>query len=344
MVSRTAAIAIALGLVGGAYLLSKQSKSVTQQWIDKNLAAYKPASINPIMFTGEDLSGSFLYPELYPQDVYPFLTMLYSLGVQSIRVDMDYYGWLKPDPTIITNNATQIANIRSNNKKLILSDYGSQLYVNKPISWSQFKTAWLSRVSTLAALYQPDYYVMVKEPAGYAKMVSDSSTNPLFSSSAEWLTLSQDLASAIKGVSANTQIGVTASPQTNSSSFITSFFEGIKQISNISFFGFDIYDQASFDTMISYMDRYGAGTKNFWLAETWSNNTGPNSVGYATIDPSWIQLMYYVAEYYHAEEFNPWFSNAFVDYSWPPSTFTVGTPVGLEYQHIIQTNLAGQFP
>jgi hypothetical protein len=138
------------------------------------------------------------------------LNMLISTGASCIRTDIGYAPWLTTtDPATISLVDNMVGQIKSDQKCLIIADAGSETYRTTSIPWAQFMPAWVQRVQTLAARYQPDYYIVVKEPRWYIPTISDATTNPLVQSASEWVTLTQELITAVHAVSPNTKIGAS---------------------------------------------------------------------------------------------------------------------------------------
>ncbi len=298
------------------------------------------------MLTGEYGAASYGNPGRYPQNLLPYLNLLHSVGVDSIRIDLGYAPWLNNHQEAISNITSMIQNIRSYGKALIFADAASETYWTNPETWAQFKLDWVSRVQTLASMYRPDYYIVIKEPGWYTPMISDANTNPQVQNASDWVTLTSSLVNAVTSVSPSTKLGIAISGDTGQhANFYIQYLQGCKQIPKLNFIGFDIYTRTAFQDTATFLNQYGVGSKNLWVAEAWSA-TAANAFNSsrATLDKTWVQVLYYFAETYHAVEISPFFSSIFASYISPPQSFIPSTHVGLEYQHIIQTNRAGIFP
>jgi len=281
---------------------------------------------------GYDSPGSYTVQQL-EQDI----TMLKGLGVQSIRLDIGFDAWLQNDQTTINKITTVVNFVRASGLTLIIADASAEQYrrtlsnPNGPLPWSQFKEAWVNRVQTLASLYHPNYYIVIKEPGWYVPMVSDSGTNPLFQSSSDWLNLTSWLVSTVKASSPNTITGISIaanSLSTNPTEY-DSYLQGLPP--GISFVGFDCYGGNGNSLARKYVSQYGTGGKQIWIAETWSQplyNSNPQT------DPAWLSAEYKFAVSIGATEMNPFYSNDFASYNPPVTNFVASTPVAATFQSL----------
>jgi len=278
--------------------------------------------------------------------------MLVSTGANCIRIDIGYAPWLQNNQTAINEMSSLVQTIRSDGECLVIADAGSESYRNGgQIPWAQFQIAWVQRVKTLAALYHPDYYIVIKEPGWYVPMVSDARTNPSFQNASDWLNLTETLAETVLSVSPDTAVGVSiasASLGSNPSLYIP-YMMGISKLSGISFVGFDIYSVAGFSETRTYLNQYGNGGKSIWIAEAWSTtNSPPNTTVQKQLDASWIKVLYYFGEsQINASMIIPFYTNAFSQYTSStsissPSFFDSRQPVYYAYQSIITANTDGK--
>jgi hypothetical protein len=250
------------------------------------------------------------------------LSMLASTGAQCIRVDVGYAPWLTGDSATQSLVSSTISSIRSAGKCLIIADAGSESYRNgAAIPWSQFKAAWVQRVATLAALYHPDYYIVIKEPGWYVPMVSDAATNPLFQSVNDWLGLTQNLTNSVHSVSPNTIVGVSVSAgglYSAGRAFYVQYLKQVQTVTGLSFVGFDTYgsvDQAA----VQYYLSTNTPSKPIWIAESWSSLT-PGTAARAQSDAAWMKSFYAYGQQIGAKMLIPFYTDLFSGYSIPTNT------------------------
>lgn len=188
------------------------------------------------------------------------LTMLVSTGAQCVRLDIGYAPWLVGSNSSQIQLVTGVVNsLRSQGKCLIVADAGSESYRNGGcLDWALFKVAWVQRVSTLAALYHPKFYIVIKEPGWYVPMVCDAATNPLYQSVNDWLGLTQNLTSAVKKASPSTQVGVAVSAgyTADDPAFYGQYLVQVQHVTGLSFVGFDIYTSSDQVTVQNYLSAY----------------------------------------------------------------------------------------
>ncbi len=295
---------------------------ITTQWLSQQTQIWKPTTNSSINFqvlfsraSYGDLEYSYNNMSVQLAD----LSMIVSTGAGCVRVDINYAPWLQNNQTEINELTTLISQIRADGKCLVIADSASESYRNGgQISWTQFQAAWIQRDRTLAQLYHPDYFIVVKEPGWYVSLVSDSRTNPSFQSASSWLNLTQTLASTVLSVSPNTKVGVSVAADSLSAqpSFYTPFITGLYGQSNISFVGYDVYDVTGFTNTQNFLDQNGNGGKNVWIAEAWDG--GGNFIydsSQAQLDQQWMLVLYYFAEHIHASAVMPFYTDLFSSYN-----------------------------
>jgi hypothetical protein len=291
-----------------------------------------------------DAASSYGIPSYDTQAVQQAdLAMLVSTGAQCVRVDIGFAPWLAEDQATISLVDSVVNSIRSDGKCLIIADASSESYRNGgALLWSQFKAAWMQRVSTLAARYHPAYYIVVKEPGWYVPFVSDASTNPLFQSVNEWLGLTQNLTNAVKLASPNTQVGVAVSAgglYSHNRAFYVQYLNQVQAISGLSFIGFDIYGAADQSATQTYVTQ-NHPTKPLWIAETWSNPSRTSSAQ-AQSDAAWMKSIYQFGQSMGVKMMMPFYTDLFSGYSIPTGTnsmltFYQGrTPVYAEFCNVV---------
>lgn len=250
------------------------------------------------------------------------LAMLVSTGAQCIRLDIGYGPWLTNNQATISLVDSVVSTIRGDGKCLIIADAASETYRNGGgIPWSVFKVAWVQRVSTLAARYHPDYYVVIKEPGWYVPYVRNATTNPQFQSVIDWTGLTSNLTNAVYHASPNTQVGVSVSAGSlhgNNAAFYYQYLYQVQAIPGISFVGFDIYSTTDQSATQTYLSRVPP-TKSLWIAETWSNPS-PTTSAQAQSDAQWMKSIYQFGQSIGARMLMPFYTDLFSGYVVPTNT------------------------
>ena len=262
--------------------------------------------------------------------------MLKGLGVTQIRVDLGFDAWLSNDQATIQKDISFINFIKSQGLTLVIADASAEQYRHSPLPWTQYKEAWINRVQTIAQLFQPSYYLVIKEPGWYVPMVSDSRTNPQYQSSSDWLNLTSWLATTVMAVSPQTKIGVSvaANSLTKQPTFYDAFLTNLPSL--VSFIGFDTYGTSDNTAMQVFLNHYGNQGRAIWNAETWSAPT-PNTN--EQTDPYWLITQYEFDLSNHASEMMPFYTNDFVSYSSSnPTNFVASTPIASEVEKIISVS------
>ncbi|MGI0090251.1 MAG: hypothetical protein ACREBS_00950 [Nitrososphaerales archaeon] len=330
---------------------STSSNQITMPWLTQQKTEWQSAPVSTMIFGAQFTSASYANINSYNLAALDAnLNMLYSTNANAIRIDIGYAAWLRNNQTRIGLVTSLVNNIRSDGKILIIADAASETYSTTPEPWTQFQSDWIQRVKALASLYQPNYYIIIKEPGWYVPYVLDSTTNPQFQNASDWLDLTQQLISAVQQVSPNTKIGISvaASDISNQPQFYMPFLTGVEKLPGISFIGFDIYNIPAFTNTLQFLQQNGSDGKSVWIAEAWS---GPLSLALdpsrSSLDTLWIQVLYYFALEIHAQLISPFFTDFFSSYSTPPTTsqglvsfFQNRTSVFREYQGIIVQNFA----
>ena len=276
------------------------------------------------------------------------LNMLLATNVPCIRMDIGYAPWLQNNQTAINEITGLVQDVRNAGKCLIIADAASETYRNGgQLTWSQFLAAWVPRVTTLAALYHPNYYEVIKEPGWYVDLVSDSRTNPQFQNVSVWLSLTQNLTNAVHSVSPSTVVGVAvaASSITGASSqFVVQYLNQVQSIPGLGFLGFDIYGPSDQTATQNYLASNPAKIP-VWIPEAWSTADGAALDNSPSQDATWIQSLYSFALSIHAVCIIPFYTDDFASYSLvtdPPtnsadilSLFQQRTPVFSAFQSLV---------
>ena len=325
-------------------------------WVDQQLTSWNPAFNSSMQY------GVLFQPASYdniiksyntPQVENATLSMLLGTGASCIRIDIGHDVWLKNDQAAQSELMSLVSQIKGAGRCLIIADAGAESYRTSPLTWQQFKEAWVQRVQTLASLFKPNYYIVIKEPGFYVGMVSDATTNPLFSSASDWLNLTQTLVSTVHSVSPNTSVGISISSDSISKTplFYNPYLIGVGNMQGISFVGYDIYTITGFNNTLSFVDSNGSGHAKVWIAECWSGTaaSGIFNSSRSTLDVSWMKLVYYFGLLIHASMIIPFFTPIFASYSLASVTsasqalslLQQRTPVFYEFQAIVASSQAG---
>ena len=338
-----------VGLIGIHFFTAyRTSRTPVSFSYSEDLTAWKPTSFYPMQFGTVLTTASYDNLEHNSISVIDAnLNMLITTGAKAVRIDLGYDAWLLNNQTAINEMTTIVSAIKNDGLQLIIADASAETYRHNPLPWSQFQSAWIQRVSTLAKLYQPNYYIAVKEPGWYVGMVSDARTNPAFQSVASWTNLTDSLAAAVHSVSPETQVGIAISATSLDSqpTFYVPYLNAADQITGIAFLGFDIYTPSAFNATSDYVHT-SSPVKPLWVAEAWSAPSPPTNPAMANSDAVWIDALYYFAQsQIHASIVIPFYDLAFAQYaklsgSVVPSVsfFNSRTPVFYEYRRIIQSN------
>jgi hypothetical protein len=247
--------------------------------------------------------------------------MLFSTDATCVAAHIGYGPWLASpqDTATISMINGVMKQISGAGKCLVMADAASESYRTAPIPWAQFKTAWVQRVTTLAKLYHPNYYIVVKELDWYASMISDAGTNPQVSSAGQWVTLTATLAAAVHAVSPQTKVGVSVDASAlNSPQYqplYTSYLEGVSRLPGLSFIGFDMYTTSDQTATQTYLSQHGSGGKDVWISETWSSPQ-PGTSADAQSDAAWITQIYQFGTQIHAKFLIPFYTDLFASYTW----------------------------
>ena len=282
------------------------------------------------------------------------LDLLLATGVPCIRIDIGYAPWLQNNQTAINEITSLVQQIKAAGKCLIIADAASETYrKGGQLPWSQFMAAWIARVSTLATLYQPNYYIVVKEPGWYVPMISDATTNPQFQNVSVWLSLTQNLTDAVHAASPSTTVGVAIAANsltTAQGAFYSQYLNQVQGVPGISFIGFDIYGPGDQKATQTYLSQYPA-SEPVWIPEAWSTANGAPLDGSASADAQWIQSMYSFATSIHASFLIPFYTDDFASYNLvtsPPtspsqiiSLYAQRTPVFSAFQSLVESITGG---
>jgi len=312
----------------------QSSTAITLNWVDQQLPVWHQSQNKSLGF------GVLFQPASYdnienswnpPAVENSTLAMLVSTGSSCVRIDIGYDAWLKNNVAIQTEMSSLVNQIRSDNKCLIIADASAESYRNGGgLPWTQFQQAWIQRVHTLASIFHPDYYIVIKEPGWYVPMVTDAATNPDFQNLSNWVNLTQTLAATVESASPSTKVGISIAADSLSSlpSGYIPYLTEVENLSSVSFIGFDIYTITGFQNTQSFLNQYGAGGKGVWIAECWSGDgSGIFDSSRSTLDTSWIQLVYEFAQVIGAQMIIPFYTDLFASYSFSSTSPTSSSQV-----------------
>ena len=312
------AIALVLGVSFGVLQYGPPGARTTRTTV----SSYSVTNPGPMTFAVLDQSISYgVSSYATPAEQQADLSMLLSTGAQCIRVDISFGPWLTNQTNVQSLINSSVGAIKATGKCLIIADAASESYREGAIPWSQFKVAWVQRVSTLAALYHPDYYIVIKEPGWYLPFVSDAGSNSLYQSASDWVGLTQNLTKAVLAASPSTKVGVSVaagSINKGSLTFYTQFLNQVQSVPGLSFIGLDIYGQTGQMAALNYLSK-NPPQKPVWIAETWSSPS-PTKLTQALADAQWIRSIYQFGHSIGATMLMPFFTNLFSGYTVPTGT------------------------
>lgn len=324
---------------------------------------WTPYSYSPVIFSPmfESLSyGNPSAPGNTPQVLQANLDMLESTDPEGITVDLGYAPWLDGDRSRIREDTHFINEIRSSHKLLVLKDASSETYRSHPLPWPEFEAAWIQRVRTLAALYHPDYYTVIKEPGWYVPMIAglshdlQSPADVQVLNAKTWLALLAKLIAAVHAVSPATRVGISIPGDSLygvNGALARQFFSGASHLAGLSFLGFDIYDTAAFADTQRFLGQFGTGGKQVWINEAWSTTTigEARDPARARLDQQWMRALYQFGLYIHAQGISPFYTDILASYGPRPTTsasliayYGRRTPVFHTLVNVISENRAGK--
>ncbi len=332
---------------------------ITTSWIQSQEATWTTKSNYPLLVYPFFETAS--YDNIEEQGVTASvlnenLNMLESLGGTGITIHMGYDPWLINIPNAKSQDQEIASSLQSNNQTLMLADASAEYYRHNKLSWSDFETAWINRVKTLAAIFHPAYYTVIKEPPWYIPMVAGvnrdgtGTTDAQLEDPTQWSSLLQSLIAAVKSVSPSTKVGIAVSGDLYdgkpSGALDTALLKLAVKMNNLDYIGFDLYTSTAFSNTVQFLHSNGANGKEIWIAETWSATT-PNyafSQTRSSLDVAWAKFLFQYAHYIGATGIVPFYTDAFSSYSEPPTStsgllsyFNSRTPVFNEFQSLISS-------
>ena len=298
---------------------------LTTSWLDQQSPTWAAARSLPIA-TGELLqAASYGNPET-PGDslatMQADLAMLRASGAQVIRIDLNFQPWLEQNASLIAEMEAIVHQVRVDGLQLMIADSASETYWHHPLAWSSFANAAVEREGTLAALFHPDYYVVVKEPGWYYPMIAGYPLDPTVESVTNWVDLTQQLISTVRAVSPSTQIGVAvaaASLYSGGPSTSLSYLESMRNMPGLDFLGFDIYGVCDMENTVRFLSQEGTGGKAIWVPEAWSSSgSGVYDPSQSSVDVQWVEDFYEFLNYIGARGVGLFYTDVLAQFA-PPS-------------------------
>ncbi|NNN21936.1 MAG: hypothetical protein HKL80_08055 [Acidimicrobiales bacterium] len=336
--------------------IAGSENGITTSWINSQEAIWATKSNYPLLVYPFFQTAS--YDNIEAQGVNTSvlnenLNMLEALGGTGITIHMGYDPWLINIPNARSQDQEIASSLKSNSQSLMLADASAENYRHNKLSWSDFKTAWINRVTTLAEMFHPAYYTVIKEPPWYIPMIAGVNSNGSGATDAQledpnqWASLLQSLITAVKSVSPSTKVGIAVSGDLYdgkpSGTLDTALLKLAVKMSNLDYIGFDLYTSTAFSNTVQFLHSNGANGKEIWIAETWSTTT-PNyafSQTRSSLDVAWAKFLFHYAHYIGATGIVPFYTDVFSSYSQPPNSasgllsyFNSRTPVFNEFQSL----------
>ncbi len=325
---------------------------VTASWLSSQEQKWSQHAPVPLVSGAVLMAASYGNPESPGSSLNAILAdlaMLKESGAQVIRIDLNFQPWLEQNATLIAELDAVVAQIRSDGLALMIADSASETYWHHPLSWSDFVTAAVQRETTLAKLYHPDYYVLVKEPGWYYPMVQGYPWNPSVESVTNWVDLTQQLISVVREASPQTVVGVAvaaSSLYTGGASTELSYLEAARSMPGLDFLGFDIYGVCDFENTLTFLAKEGTGGKQVWVPEAWSSaGSSVFEPSMVSLDVPWVQTLYAFLSYIGARGVGMFYTDLFAQSAPPPGNssallqyYSGRTPVFYAFQNATKGN------
>lgn len=319
-------LVIAIILVGGVYLIdqirSREQINQYSDWLDSGIAEWKPATCSPMKFGAVLGTASYNSGLYYSLDVMKKqLSVLEEIGVDIIRIDLNYDAWLysgSSDETVRERGVERIrvydavvSQIRADGRELMIADACAEQYWKKTMTWEEFRAVFLERVETLAERYRPEYYVVVKEPYWYASYHSDKGFVKEEVTPEMWADLSEELCDIVKEVSPTTKTAVAEIPQFKETK---EYFRRVKDIPNLDIIGIDLYAGGEIEHVTEVIREVRESGKEIWILETWLGafpEKWPKMEEWRVLEAKWITLTVYYSQSNNIGGYLPFFSGRF---------------------------------
>jgi hypothetical protein len=235
-----------------------------------------------------------------------------------VRVTPSFDPWLPifwTDLGEIRDHMTVIAKaIRDSGADLMIADGAAEHYWNHPMDWPAFRAALLARVKHLALAYQPEYYIVVKEPAWYQGLSWGSPGGMLTEPPTvdDWLELTDEACRTVKSVSPSTVTMVSAIPGSGDHlPESASYFREVHRIESVVAVGVDIYGIADL-SRVDHMLADIPTPKPLWILETWDGHPDEQSSEWRIWSHSdWLALIVKYANHHSFEGVVTFYSRCF---------------------------------
>ncbi len=309
---------------------------ISPAWLTSQAATWSSAPERPFILSPTLTGASYdniTKPGNSPAAIDNELTMLEDTGAQAITIDLGFDPWLSNDTQTISEDTSIINKIRASGRLVVIKDASAERYRKYPLAWDQFAQAWIERVKTIASLYHPDYYTLIKEPPWYAPMIAGlSRTDPTSPADRQvenvstWTNLLSQLISTVKSVSPQTKVGIAVDGNLYANSVGDRFDLGLMKAATtmpgLDFLGFDLYTANAFLDTEQFLSQNGTGGKAIWINEAWSTTglTSGSPTIQAQIDPQWANVLIDFAHTIGAQGVSPFFTDFFASYNLPPTT------------------------
>jgi len=219
-----------------------------------------------------------------------------------VRVTPSYEPWLFPEWNAsdeLRGYMDRIVELtRGAGKGLMIADGAAEYYWENRLDWESFSDAFVSRVTDLATRYEPEYYVVVKEPAWYNGLSWSEPGGMLLSSPtvSDWLELTDRACSAVKRASQGTvtMVAVIPGDASGGDHFPESreYFIAAHGIESVDVVGVDVYSVADLLRVEGMLDSLTGEGKPHWILETWEGHPDTQDEGWRVWSHAdWLALV-----------------------------------------------------
>jgi hypothetical protein len=277
-----------------------------------------PATFTPMTVSGAHWPLLFSMPQVTDASIdLPFLHMLEDAGANELALMVWYSAYQahtsRYDDVVSAARADGLK-VRIGFKGEIASLlFGLQPTFATPPSATDYATKVAAIESELASRYHPDAFNLVEELGTSQGQVGSSFTT------AEWLQIIQQLATAVKAASPTTETWVAILPTDPVDRAVGE--NGLLSIADVDGVGLDVYgneDPCTWSTAWkqAFAEIIAAGKKT-GLTETWWEDLYAehqfDEPSNAPLEGDWLRAMLYLTQSAGATgAFMPWFTNKFV--------------------------------
>ncbi len=327
---------------------------ISPTFIDQKLAQWSTAKAWPFLLSPTFIEASYdnidktnITDQVLNED----LSMLFQTEAKAITVDIGFDPWLSSNSAEISKVTHFVNMIKQTGHVLVLKDGSAEYYRHHKLPWTQFENAWVNRVKTIASIFKPAYYTVIKEPPWYAPMIAglskdtNSAADQQVLDANNWILLLDRLIAAVKEVSPNTRVGVSVDANVYDNStgdkFDLAFLQKAVTVPGLSFIGFDIYTANAFTDTQKFLNSVNINNKAVWINEAWSiTSSGFANPDQESLDPKWAQMLLEFGRVIHAQGVSPFYTNYFASYENLPTSanlllqyFKGRTPVFYAFQN-----------